>query len=392
MKFLGRLTWLHWLLSLAFGLIAAGLIGVSLGYSSGVFQREKDLAFSITEDIQTQFELGLQDYAAGNYELAEQRFEYILEQNPNYPGVIDMLVETHLQTSKSLIQATESNIPTSTAEVPTPVPTPDTRAVDELFQAAQGQLQNQDWTSLSQTIVSLRDIDPTYKVIEVDRMLFLALHFSGMDKILNKGNLEGGLYDLALVEKFAPLDKQARIYQEWARLYVIGASFWGVFPDKSVYYFSQLANAAPYLKDLSGIYAIDRYRLALIQYGDQLSKTEEWCLAVEQYDLAFTLGEDQGLLPTATYVADLCQFGTTTPTIENLDPTSTLSLFSPTPGAFLTSTPIPTTPTVTMDVTLTPTLGSTPTPTIEPETPMPTPTESPIPSTPTPTSTPETSP
>ena len=210
-------------------------------------------------------------------------------------------------------------------------------------------------------------------------MLFLALHFSGMDKILNKGNLEGGLYDLALVEKFAPLDKQARIYQEWARLYVIGASFWGVFPDKSVYYFSQLANAAPYLKDLSGIYAIDRYRLALIQYGDQLSKTEEWCLAVEQYDLAFTLGEDQGLLPTATYVADLCQFGTTTPTIENLDPTSTLSLFSPTPGAFLTSTPIPTTPTVTMDVTLTPTLGSTPTPTIEPETPMPTPTESPYP-------------
>ena len=157
MKFLGRLTWLHWLLSFAFGLLASGLIGVSWDIRPESFSERKTLPFRLQKIFRTQFELGLQDYAAGNYELAEQRFEYILEQNPNYPGVIDMLVETHLQTSKSLIQATESNIPTSTAEVPTRSPHQDTRAVDELFQAAQGQLQNQDWTSLSQTIVSLRE-------------------------------------------------------------------------------------------------------------------------------------------------------------------------------------------------------------------------------------------
>ena len=189
------------------------------------------------------------------------------------------------------------------------VPTPDTRAVDELFQVAQSQWQNQDWVSLSQTIVSLRNLDPSYRAREVDRMLFLALRFNGVDKILNKGNLEGGLYDLALVEKFALLDNQARTYQEWARLYILGASFWNVMPDKSVFYFKQLASAAPYLKDLSGIYAIDRYRLALIQYGDQLTKTDEWCLAVEQYDLAKSLNEDPGLQPTMIYAADLCQSG-----------------------------------------------------------------------------------
>ncbi|MBU0512963.1 MAG: hypothetical protein KJ638_14850, partial [Chloroflexi bacterium] len=152
--------------------------------------------------------------------------------------------------------------------------------------------------------------------------------------------------------------------------------FWGVFPDKSVYYFSQLASAAPYLKDFSGIFAKDRYRMALLQYGDRLSQNGEWCLAIEQYNLAQGLLEDQGLQPTMTFAEEQCLHGGASPT--------------PTPGPESIGTPtltLTSTLTVTIDATLTPTIEITLTPTPTEVTPEPSPTEPEM--TPTPTLTTE---
>jgi hypothetical protein len=197
-------------------------------------------------------------------------------------------------------------------------------------------------------------------------MLFLALYFNGIDKILNEGNLEGGVYDFSLVERFAPLAAQGRIYQDWARLYQIGVSFWGVFPDKAVYYFSQLASTAPYLHDLSGIYAKDRYRLALLQYGDKLSQAGEWCLALEQYQLASGLLAEDGLQPTLTFAEDQCKIGEAAPTSD--------------PGIAATLTPIGTlTPTLEFTPEITPTLEIEITPTVPPVEPTPAPTLEPSP-------------
>ncbi|MBU1661765.1 MAG: hypothetical protein KKD28_09865 [Chloroflexi bacterium] len=370
MSIFQRLSWLQWFLLGSIVLIFTGTTGIALGYASGIKDREKDLAISIAVDTQIQFDLGLKDFEAGHYELARQRFEYVIQQNPEFPGVIDMLVETLRRLPEPVIQATD------TLASPTPSPTPDTRPVDELFALAEAQFRNQEWKNLVQTIVSLRNIDPFYHTSEVDRMLFLGLRFSGIEKILNDGNLEGGVYDLALAERFAPLDTQARIYQEWARLYQIGVSFWGVFPDKSVYYFSQLASAAPYLKDFSGIFAKDRYRMALLQYGDRLSQNGEWCLAIEQYNLAQGLLEDQGLQPTMTFAEEQCLHGSGSPT--------------PTPGPEIIGTPtltLTSTLTVTIDATLTPAIEITLTPTPTEVTPEPSPTEPEM--TPTPTLTTE---
>jgi tetratricopeptide (TPR) repeat protein len=395
MKILHRLTWFQWMLVGVLTLILTGTAGLASGYSSGVKEKSENLAFSIVVDIQTQFELGVQDYEAGNYELARQRFEYVIQKYPNYPGAVDMLAETLLRLSEADIQPT-AIVDYPTATVTQPSPTPDTRAIDELFSQAQEDWRNQAWKVLVQTILSLRDIDPIYRVGEVDRMLFLALRYGGMEKILNDGNLEGGLYDLALVEQFAPLDKQAMIYRDWARLYLLGVSFWGVFPDKSVYYFSQLASAAPYLKDLSGIYAIDRYRMALRQYGDQLSDAGDWCLAVEQYDLAQSLAEDQGLVPTLTYAEERCTYGDETPTQQEIESTATTTDITMTPGLNPSATPqVTPSPTQTVNVTLTPTTENpatltptvTPTPTVA--TPEPTLAEPTISPTPTPSSTTE---
>jgi hypothetical protein len=352
MKVHDRLTWLQWLLIGVILLMIVGVIGIGIGYLEGEKDLKESVAVSFAVELQKQFELGMKDLDEENYELAIQRFEYILQRDPEYPDALGMLSESILQAEN---QNMDQSIPLQETvvfitQVPTPsitpTPTPDTREIDELALAVQNELINRDWTNLVNTILSLRNIDPLYRVSEIDKALYLALYFGGIDKILNIGDLEGGLYDLTIANQFSPLDSTASIYQNWARLYLIGMSFWGVYPDQAVYYFGQLAQAAPYLKDLSGIPATNRYRMALIQYGDQLATAEEWCDAHDQYLLAQSLYNDPGLQPIVNDIYEKCQIS-----IATYTPSPTIS---PTPT--ITSTP-------TITITLTPSLTFTPAPT-----------------------------
>jgi len=365
MKTFYRLTWLQWIIFGCWILLVSAMTGLVWGYVLGGQQREQRQTLANAVDLQTQYDLGLWDLQNGRHDLARQRFEYILEQDPNFPGAVEKLTETILQISQS--GTPNVILPTSTSS-----PTPDTRAADELFLVAQDQLVNQDWRNLVQTIISIRNFDPLYRVNDIDPMLFLGLRMGGVQKILDDGDLEGGLYDLSMADQFVPLDSQAEVYRGWARLYQIGVSFWGVFPDKAVYYFSQLNYAAPYLRDATGIIARDRYRMALIQYGDQLATRGDWCLASEQYVLAQSLFDSSGLQPTLTYANDLCIYGGDTPT-PTLDESETPTI-----------TP---TPTWTLEFVLTPTLEMTLTPTLTQTTPVPSPVSAS--STPTLSSTPE---
>ena len=369
-QFFKALAWWQWIVLWISCLAIFSAIGTASGYASGLDERQKKLAFANAIDLQTQFELGLADLNSSQYDLARQRFEYILSQNPSFPGAIDRLAEAMILLSKTDDPGVEVFIPQ-----PTPSPTPDTRAIDEIYAVAQDQFQAQDWKNLRQTILALRDIDPLYQVSQVDKMLFLALRNAGIQKILDDGDLEGGVYDLSLAEKFVFLDSEANIYREWAYIYQFGVSFWGVFPDKAVAYFSQLATTAPFLRDFSGIFAKDRYQMALRLYGDRLAEQGDWCSAAEQYAVAQSLLDDQGVQPTATYAGEQC-LGTQTPTPMEIPPTAAPDLTptvgatttldaSPTPeitGGATSSTPTPETitpePTLTLEPTPTPTQGT----------------------------------
>jgi hypothetical protein len=352
-------TWLQLSLIGIVLLVFAGIFGVGFGYLDG--EREMRATFSISKavEIQTQFELGMEDFKADNFELARQRFEYVLQQAPNFPRGLEMLTETILKLKERSDDPGQQISPTLPPSI-TPSPTADTREFDELAAAVQTQLYNQDWKNLLSSIISLRNINPYYRVSEIDKALYLALYFGGIEKILEDGDLEGGLYDLAMAEQFVPLDSQALVYQEWARLYMIGMSFWGVFPDQSAYYFSQLAYAAPYLHDLSGVIAYTRYRLALIQYADQLAQSGDWCASSEQFALAQNLYTDQSLQPTISSVSEYCQLSIATytpiPTFTHT-PTNTPfdTSFTDTP-----SMPTEITATVTPSITATPTIDTTP--------------------------------
>ncbi|MDD5468965.1 MAG: hypothetical protein PHS96_14295 [Anaerolineales bacterium] len=296
---------------LALVLIAA--VSAMGGYASGISQRTHAQSTQIALSLQEQFDLGVQDLQAKRYELARQRFEYIIQYEPNFPGVTEKLAEVLMQINITATPTVEAT--------PLPTPTPDTRGAQELFSQSQQSLANSDWTTAIDTLLNLRKADPNFQAVQVDGMLYLAFRQRGRDKILKDADLEGGIYDLMLAERFGPLDADSKGYLTWARLYILGASFWDVDWSQVVYYFGQVAPALPNLRDGTGWTATERYRLGLINYGDNLINRKEWCPAMQQYELALAYGADPTVQEKYQRALERCTGGqeTTQPTSASGD-------------------------------------------------------------------------
>ncbi|MBK5106975.1 MAG: hypothetical protein JJE12_02545 [Anaerolineales bacterium] len=292
---------LSWPLLITLSLVALLLIAATSavgGYFSGINERTDYEVTQVAQQVEDQYKLGLEDMQAKRYELARQRFEYVIKLDPNYPGVTEQLAKVLLEINTT---ATPTLVPT-----PTLTPTPDMRGAGELFSQSQLLLVDGKWTEAIDTLLKLRKDEPEYQTIKVDSMLYVALRNRGVDRILREGDLEGGTYDLALAEKFGPLDVEASNMRTWADLYKTGASFWGLDWGQSAYYFGQIIIIAPNLRDNTNMTAAERFRIATIKYGDFLAANKEWCLAQEQYEAAFSLGSDPSVEPTATLVTTRC--------------------------------------------------------------------------------------
>ena len=276
---------ISWSLLGLFGLILVAVLSAFGGYNSGIRLRKEAEVAQVNSTADEQFQLGLQDLQAGHFDLARQRFEYVVELNPSYPGVTDKLAEVLLYINAT---ATPTVAPT-----PTITPTPDTRNVQELFTQAQQDLANSEWSKAIDTLLALRKADPIYQPVWVDDMLYVSLRNRGRDKILKDADLEGGIYDLTSAGQFGLLDADSRSLQDWARLYLTGASFWELDWAQAIFYFSQIAPALPNLRDGSGWTAAERYRLALIGYGEDLIAKEQYCDAQTQLELALSMGPDE---------------------------------------------------------------------------------------------------
>jgi tetratricopeptide (TPR) repeat protein len=304
----GRRMWILW--AVVAVLILALIAGSSgfAGYNSAIDQRTHYQSTLVAGEAANQYTLALQDIALGNYDRARQRLEYLIQIDPNFPDASNQL--TFVLTQQR-ITATPTQAP-----LPTLTPTPDLRGRDDLFAQAQNQLIGRDWTGTIDTLLLLRKNYPDYMAVKVDDMLFVALRNRGIDKIAQLHDLEGGNYDLTLAERFGPLDAEARNWRDWADLYIRGASFWDVDWAQAVYYFSQLASAAPNLSDLSGWTASNRYMDALLGYGDWFALQGQWCDAQSQYDTYMSLLASPQVEPTAVYASDMCTQQLNPPPVE----------------------------------------------------------------------------
>jgi hypothetical protein len=305
-------------------------------YRSAIISLREEQDFQSVLALTDQFNRGISDLNAGQFESARQRFEFILSKDPNFPGAAEKLAEVKqilFATATPTPTPTQSATPTATATI-TPTPTLDPRPLQELFSVAEGSLSAGDWNRAIETLLAMRASDPGFETAQVDGMLFISLQKRGLDRILNGRDLEGGAYDLSLAENFGPLDSQAAYAREMVRLYMYGSAFWEAYPEQAVFYFGQVASAAPYLTDASGWTAAARYRASLIQFGDDLAEQEEWCSAQSQYELALSWGFDEDLSAKADNAAYECSPPTITPTEE--------PPFTPTPEFIPSETPPPT--------------------------------------------------
>ena len=303
----------RWILYGILAIIVLTVIGSTIGYGLAIQERqaaEQEQRYFLAT---TQYELALQDQRNGNLSMALNRIEYVMTIYPEFPGASDRLKEILWA-----IGTSSTPVPTAPSLVVTPEPTRDTRAVSELFQALKTQYNNEDWDTALQTVRSIRDADPTYEVVKVDGMYYGALRNAGISMI-QKGNLETGLYYLALAETMAPIDTDAESYRVWSRMYLTGASWWGINWEKVTLYFSQLNDMVPSLIDSSGMTVRVRYTKALEAWGDQIAASGDYCSAVQKYEASLKVTYSKTMEDKLGAARASCE--TQTPVIETSQPT-----------------------------------------------------------------------
>lgn len=280
-------------------LLSALVLGSAAGYGEGLRERVNAQKTLVSQQLSEQLALAQSDLEAGRYDFARQRLEHILKEDPSYPGAAEKLAEVLVKQA-----ITPTPLPTAT---PTITPTPDMRSQEAIFAQAEQQFQNKDWTGLLGSLDALRKADPTYQAVRVDGMYYSALRNRGVDQLLGTGayakipNMEGGIYDLTLAERFGPLDGYADGLRTFGRMYIKAASFWDVNWGEAVNYFRQVNQFAPNLRDASNVTASQRLNEALLKYGDQLAaqtKLNDRCTALEIWSEANGLSPLDGAYST----------------------------------------------------------------------------------------------
>ncbi|MGD2058317.1 MAG: hypothetical protein PVF85_11520 [Anaerolineales bacterium] len=361
----------RWIWFAAAGLVVLMLIvSIATGYNQGLKQRELGAQVNAEQVAQDQFDKGVEDLIAGNYELAQQRFEYVLELDPEFEGASDFL-------NQALMAMNQPTATPSPMASPTPTETPDFSSFEGMFGSAQAAFAREDWDTALDIMIRLRGENPEYRIDEVNQMMDVALRNRGMQKF-SSGDLEQGIYDLTLSERFGPLDSQAASWRRSAEFFIFANSFFGLDWSLATEYFGQICQA-----NIWG--ACTKYGLAAKEYAGQIAmEGEDPCLAASYYEIAFGYVQPGGVEPTATEISHLCATATAptpTPTITSTfvwTPTSTATLI---PGPTSTPTPSSTSSGASPTPTNTSPAAPSATPTITPTTaptntsaPMPTPT------------------
>jgi len=150
-----------WVLRIFFGILIFLLI-VALGAVGGILKGTNDRVRYENEIVGTaisdQFVRGLIDMQNENYEIAIERFKYILNYDPNHVGAQDQLTKALLELGA------RGSLPTLTPTA-TLTPTPDFRNEQELYNQALAYSSAQDWDNL---IATLDDLTAE-KIVEIEQ-------------------------------------------------------------------------------------------------------------------------------------------------------------------------------------------------------------------------------
>lgn len=335
---------------LAVTVCLAGLVLVlaaGTGYGTGLRAAQATLVGQNVHAVEEQFNLGVEDLLAGRYDLAQQRFEYVLSLDPSNADAAELLERARA----ALFVPTSTPGPTPTPITPTP--TLDVGSLEVLFSQGQAAFAQGDWDRVVEASLVIRQRDPQFRRGEIDALLAQALRSRGVQRILAR-DFELGIWDLTLAERFGALDGGATAWRNTAIFYTWANSFFVVDWIRAYENFASLC--------ASDVWdSCSKYARAAMEYGNILLASATPCEAMELYDDSLRTRPNGDLEPTATFAARWCatqNAPSPTPTISStwtLGPTATVgptSTDTPTPPGAATDTP-----------TVTPSETETPSPT-----------------------------
>lgn len=262
----------------AIGLIIILGLAILGGYRSGISIRRETQSSVISQQLAREFQYALVDIEFGRYENAQQRLQVIIAYDPSFPGAQQKLTDVLVL----------MNVPTPSPTL-TLTSTPDFTGAEQAFARAGQLMAAQDWPGAIGALDEMRKLDANYQTSQVDGMYYFALRNYGYDLITKQGNLEGGIYQFTLAERFGTLDRDASGLREGARYYLIGASFWELDWQQALFYFDQVYRGWSGLWDGTST-AAERYLFASMRYGDQLLSQGQYCDAVTYYQQAQAIG------------------------------------------------------------------------------------------------------
>lgn len=296
----------------------AGWFGgvVYLATASGRRLRDEQARAALQVEMAHQVELAGEDLAAGRYALARSRLEWVLGQDPAYPGASTLYQQAQTQLNALLTPLpTPTLTPTST---PLPMPTRASSLADPETQleALDDLAKTEDWRAVVTAVKAFQFDYPNYERRQTDTLLYEAYVNLGLS-LLPGPQVEQGLAYLTEAEKLGDLPQEVADQRGWAELYVQGIGFYRVNWGAAVFYFRDLCLAAPFFHD-----ACSLLYESLVAYADQLAVAQDWCPAEALYWEAQPYSQDNQLTDRLARASEGCLAATATPT-PAVTPTAT---------------------------------------------------------------------
>lgn len=290
-------------------LLAAGLAGYG-GYNAGTENRRHAAATELADDLAEQFEMAQRDFDGGQSLLALQRLEYVARFAPQYAGLAELLARVRAAAQPTANRATATQPPPPATALPSDPA--------ELFAKLQAAYKADDWSAVVQLASALHASAPDYESSTVGAQLFVGLRNRGMEAI-NKGSLGPGITWLERADELAPLDEDALQLLQWARMYTLANSWWGINWPNAIGQYRELYSIAPYFMDTRV-----RLREAYAEYGAMLIATDA-CAAQLQFAAALELEVMPELEAQRLAAEQLCVVTATPPVEETPAPAPTLT-------------------------------------------------------------------
>ncbi len=303
---------------------ATYLVVAYFAWESGRAQQAEIVRTQTTEAIEQQVTMAQGDLAAGSFDLAVRRLDWVLGQQPDHPDALTLRAE--IDNARTAAASATAAAATATAQPATSAPTeaadagPDETEALTRLQELRREMAREAYEDTLPAIVSFQQQFPSFERLETDQMLYdsyLALGLAAMqtDKV------ELGLNYLSQAENLGNLPQEALDYRYWSELYLDGAAYYGVNWEIASFYFRDLCASAPFFQN-----ACQQLNQILVNWGDQFAFAGEYCPAEPLYREANSANPNPTVAEKLRQAQENCALATPVPLTDTVPITGSFNL------------------------------------------------------------------